>query len=96
MCEPHSSLKFMVYDERWKEGYLGVQISCHYVVLLIKLLKDHFSHLQVPMSTVGYDICEVFLSKVGVMIQNERTYDGCDLVESVDDLTNYNEPNGPL
>ena len=52
ICEPHSSFKCRVQDERGKEVYLDVQISCHYVVLLAKLFRDRNSQLQVPMSTV--------------------------------------------
>lgn len=54
-------------------------------VLLAKLLRDQFSHLQVPVSIVDNDVCEVFFCKVGGSIQNERTYDGFHLVESVVD-----------
>ena len=33
--------------------------------------------------TVGSDVCEVFFRKVGGLIQNERKYEGCDLVGRV-------------
>lgn len=67
-----------------KQAHLDVQFSCHYVVFLIKLFRDQFSHLQVLLSIVRSYVCEVLFSKVGGMIQIERTYDDYDMVESVD------------
>ena len=50
-------------------------------MLRAKLFRDRFSHLQVPVSIVDYDVREVFFCKVGGIIQNERTYDGFHLIE---------------
>lgn len=55
-------------------------------MFLVELFRDRFSHLDVPLSIVRSDVCELFFSKVGGMIQTERTYDGCILVESVGTL----------
>ena len=52
----------------------------------VKLFRVWSSHLWVPLSIVGFDVFEVFFSKVGGLIQNERTYGGCVLVESVGTL----------
>ena len=49
----------------------------------IKLFRDKFSNSQIPFSLLGSNSCEVFLSKVGSMVGNERSYDGYDLVESL-------------
>ena len=55
--------------------YLDVQLSCHFVVLLIKYFRDAFSHLLVPFHLIGFDLCEIFFSKVGGMQGMERAYD---------------------
>lgn len=36
-----------------------------------------------PLILVGSNVCEMFYSKVGGMLQNERSYDGCASVEIV-------------
>lgn len=71
--------------------YLDIHISCHYVVLLIKLFSEKHSHLEVPLGLVGSNVCEIYFSKVGGMIKNERNYDGCDLVESIGAVTRIAE-----
>ena len=67
--------------------------------LLIKLFRDRFNHLEVPVSLVGSYVCEIFFTKVGGMLHNERSYDGCDLVESVGALARIvkfeADPKGP-
>ena len=55
--------------------YLDVQLSCHFVVLLIRYFRDAFSHLPVPFHLTGSDSCEIFFSKVGGMQGMERAYD---------------------
>ena len=51
------------------------------------------------MSLTGSDACKIFFSKVGGMIQNERNYDGCDLIEGADIVARIAEfeenPKGP-
>ena len=78
---------------------MDIQLSCHYIVLLIKLFRDRHNHLEVPLSLTCSDACEIFFSKVGGMIQNERNYDGCDLVESAGAIARIAEfeanPEGP-
>jgi len=60
--------------------YLDVQLSCHFVVLLIRYFRDGFSHLPVPLNLTGSDSCEIFFSKVGGMQGMERAYDFQELV----------------
>ena len=60
--------------------YLDVQLSCHFVVLLIRYFRDAFSHLPVPLHLTGSDSCEIFFSKVGGMQGMERAYDFQELV----------------
>lgn len=59
-----------------------MQISCHYIVLLIKLFKKKYNHLEVPFSLPGSNVCEQYFSKVGGMISSKRNYDGCELADS--------------
>ena len=40
-----------------------------------------YRYLAINLSLWGFDACELFFSKVVGMLQNERSYDGCDLVE---------------
>jgi hypothetical protein len=60
--------------------YLDVQLSCHFVVLLIKYFKEFCPHLPVPLHLTGSDSCEIFFSKVGGMQGMERAYDFHELV----------------
>ena len=60
--------------------YLDVQLSYHFVVLLIRYFRDAFSHLPVPFHLTGSDSCEIFFSKVGGMQGMERAYDFQELV----------------
>ena len=60
--------------------YLDVQLSCHFVVLLIRYFRDAFSHLPVPFHLTGSHSCEFFFSKVGGMQGMERAYDFQELV----------------
>ena len=41
-----------------------------------------FSITSTNEHCIDYDVCEVFFSKVGGIIQNEMTYDGFGIVES--------------
>ena len=74
-----------------RHAYLDIQLSCHYSVLLIKLFQEQHNHLEVPLSLTGSDAYEIFFSKVGGMIHNERNYDGCDLVESAGAISHIAE-----
>jgi hypothetical protein len=60
--------------------FLDIQISCHFVVLLIMYFRDFQSHLHVPLHLTGSDSCEIFFSKVGGMQGMERAYDFHELV----------------
>lgn len=74
-----------------RETFMDIQLSCHFVVLLIKIFRDRYSHLAVPLSSTGSDACENFFSKVGGMVSNERCYDGCDLLSSAGALNRISE-----
>lgn len=60
-------------------------------MFLIKLFRDRFNHLEVSHILVGSDVCEIFYRKVGGMLQNERSYDGCASVERVGALARIAE-----
>jgi hypothetical protein len=55
--------------------FLDVQISCHFVVLLIQYFRDFHRHLPILLHLTGSDACEIFFSKVGGMQGMERAYD---------------------
>ena len=57
------SLKYFFIS---RQAYLDMQISCHYIVLLIKLFKDKYNHLEVPFGLLGSDVCKFFLVKLVV------------------------------
>ena len=69
------------------QTFLDIQMSVHFVVLLILQFRDNFRHLPVPLHLTGSDACEQFFSKVGGMRGHERSYD---LAELVDCATNLN------
>lgn len=58
-----------------QQCFLDVQLSCHFIVLLICHFCDKYPHLVVPFHLTGSDSCEVFFSKVGGMVGMERAYD---------------------
>jgi hypothetical protein len=41
-----------------------------------------FSITSTSEHCIDYDLCEVFFSRVGGIIQNEMTYDGFGIIES--------------
>ena len=47
-----------------RQVYLYMQISCHYIVLLIKLFKDKYNHLEIPFGLLGSDVWEFFFKSV--------------------------------
>ena len=55
--------------------YIDIQLSCHFVVLLVKYFRDFHNDLPVPLHLTGSDSCEIFFSKVGGIQGMERSYD---------------------
>ncbi|MCO5593945.1 hypothetical protein L7F22_047964 [Adiantum nelumboides] len=51
-----------------KETFLDVQVSCHFVVLLIKYFRDFHSNFRCPLHLTGSNVAEIFFSKVGSMV----------------------------
>src|SRR5450759_4435948 len=68
------------------QTFLDIQMSVHFVVLLIIQFRDNFSHLPVPLRLTGSDACEQFFSKVGGMQGHERSYDISELVDCATSL----------
>ena len=58
-----------------QQCFLDIQLSCHFIVLLVCHFRDKYSNLNVPFHLIGSDSCEVFFSKVGSMVGMERAYD---------------------
>lgn len=64
------------------QAYHDVNMSCHFIVLLICAFQDKFPHLSVPFHLLGSDCCKIFFSKVGGISGHERNYDFGTLLDS--------------
>ena len=58
-----------------QQCFIDIQISCHFIVLLIAHFRDNYSHLSIPLHLTRSDSCEVFFFKAGRMQDMERAYD---------------------
>ena len=54
--------------------FLDIQLSCHFVVLLIRFFRDFYSYLLVSLHLIGSDSYEILFNKVGGMQSMERAY----------------------
>ena len=68
------------------QTFLDIQMSVHFVVLLVIQFRENFPALPVPLHLTGSDSCEQFFSKVGGMKGHERSYDLAELVECATNL----------
>ena len=66
--------------------FLDIQLSCHFVVLLICHFRDMYPKLVVPLHLTCTDSCEVFFSKIGGMNKHERACDFDELVNTANTL----------
>jgi hypothetical protein len=66
--------------------FLDVQLSCHFVVLLIIHFQDRYPHLSVPLHLTGSNSYEIFFSKIGGMCGMERAYDFNELLNCANTL----------
>jgi hypothetical protein len=46
-----------------QQCFLDIQVSCHFVVLLIVHFRDMYPNLVVPLHLTGSDSCEIFFFK---------------------------------
>ena len=69
-----------------QQCFLDIQLSCHFVVLLICHFRDRCLDLGVPLHLTGSDSCEVFFSQIGGMNGLERAYDFHELVNTANTL----------
>jgi hypothetical protein len=77
-----------------QQCFIDIVMSCHFVVLLLKMFRDKFPSLPVPLSCTGSDVCEIFFSKVGGMAGVERSYDFGDLLRAASTLNRQAELEG--
>jgi len=49
-------------------------LSCHFIVLLIRVFRDYYPHLECPFELCGSDCCEEFFSSLGSFVMNKRVY----------------------
>ena len=66
--------------------FIDIQLSCHFVVLLICHFRDRYPELAVPLHLTGSDSCEIFFSRIGGMNGLERAYDFHELVNTANTL----------
>jgi len=52
----------------------------------VKLFRDKFFHLRVPLDLIGSNTYEIFFSKIGGMNGIERCYDFYDLVNTANTM----------
>jgi hypothetical protein len=48
-----------------QQCFIDIQISYHFVVLLIAHFRDRYPHLPVPLHLTGSDSCEIFFQSRG-------------------------------
>lgn len=77
-----------------QQCFIDIVMSCHFVVLLMKMFRDKFPSLPVPLSRTGSDVCEIFFSKVGGMAGVERSYNFGDLLRAASTLNRQAEIEG--
>lgn len=70
----------------FKQCFIHVQFSCHFVVLLVSNFRDKYFHLFVPLHLTSSDRCEILFFKIGDMVGLERAYDFHELVGSTNML----------
>jgi hypothetical protein len=69
-----------------QQCFVDIQLSCHFVVLLIKTFRDRFPSLPVPLHLTRSYSCEIFFSKIRRMVGMERAYDFHELLNSANIL----------
>lgn len=79
--KPNASKNFVS-----QQCFIDVQLSCHFVVLLVIHFRNKYPHLHVPFHLTSSDSCGIFFSKVGCMVGLERAYDFHELVGSANTL----------
>jgi hypothetical protein len=58
-----------------QQCFIDIQMSCHFVALLICHFKDRYSHLPTLLHLTGNDACKRIFSKIGRMVGLKRAYD---------------------
>lgn len=74
-----------------QQCFVHIQLSCHFVVLLICHFQDKHLYLQVPLHLIGSDSSKEFFSKIGGMNGNERAYDFHELLNTANILNHLLE-----
>jgi hypothetical protein len=69
-----------------QQCFVDIQMSCHFVVLLISLFREKYPTFLVPLHLTGSESCEMFFSKIGGMVGMERAYDFHELVRCANTL----------
>jgi hypothetical protein len=63
------NIKFVNAQESFvsQQCFVDIQMSCHFVVLLISLFRKKYPTLPIPLHLIGSDSYEIFFSKIGGM-----------------------------
>jgi len=69
-----------------QQCFLDIQMSYHFVVLLIKHFKDQYPKLTILLHLTELDFCEVFFSKIRGMVGMEHAYDFFEVVNCTNTL----------
>ena len=74
-----------------QQCFIDIQISCHFLVLLVCHFRDTYPHLPIPLHLTGSDSCEIFFSKIGGMQGMERSYDFHEVVNTANTINRMSE-----
>ena len=66
-----------------RETYIDVVMSCHFAVILICFMRDHFSQVECRLDLTGTDMVEDFWSKNGQWVGNHHNYSFGDLRRNI-------------
>ena len=66
-----------------RECAQDVILSCHQILLLLKLFRDKYPHLECPFDRCGTDCCEDLFSALGSFVDNKHTYSVYDAIQTL-------------
>ena len=66
-----------------REGSIDAIMSCHFVVLLIKLYTERYPAQPCPFNLAGTQCCEDLFSHLGSFVANKRTYSLLDAIRTI-------------
>jgi hypothetical protein len=58
-----------------QQCFVDIQMSCHFVLLLIRFFRNKYSSLPMPLHLISSDACKISFSKIGGTMRRECAYD---------------------